>query len=356
MRQCGIHGRDAVFYEALKIYVSSLVNVVSLCTTLRVLDLTDSGFPLDKIWAALKYGGLQIEKLCLGGCHVGRKSTDCSQVIILHFPIESLCLFSLYYFTYFFLTAPKTVALKPFHLDISATCEKSCSSVLEACLAGVQCRSLSLRDNNLEGEMQGVIHALGNIKTLRRLDIGGANLLALRRSSKQVHAALISKTILDVVKLFSDDSPLEELFLSDARLGPHLSVLLNTLGAATSLRFLDISNNDLGHFGARILSKALELNTSLRSIVIDNNHLGVEGLCDLATALNINRTITSISYPVQDVCECLTRAGCDRSRILGAMTLIESCLERNRQPSNADTANFRITAGVSLLFNVTTAV
>ncbi|KIH62423.1 leucine Rich repeat-containing domain protein, partial [Ancylostoma duodenale] len=257
--------------------------------------------------------------------------------------------------------------LKPFHLDISGTCEKTCSSVLEASLVGVQCSSLSLRDNNLETEMQAVVHALGNIKTLRRLDLGGANLLALRRSSKQAHAAIISKTILDVVKLFSDDSPLEELILSDARLGPHLSVLLNTLGAATSLRYLDISNNDLGHFGARILSKILlytmvparmsandgraRTNASLRTIVIDNNHLGVEGLYDLATAVNMNRTITSIPYPVQDVCECLTRAGCDRSRVLGAMTQIESCLERNRQPANAEMANFRITAGALDLGN-----
>ncbi|ETN72358.1 leucine Rich repeat-containing domain protein, partial [Necator americanus] len=234
--------------------------------------------------------------------------------------------------------------LKPFHLDISGTCEKTSSSVLEACLTGVQCSSLSLRDNNLETEMQGVVHTLGNIKTLRRLDLGGANLLALRRSSKQTHAAVINKTILDIVKLFSDESSLEELILSDARLGPHLSVLLNTLGAATSLRFLDISNNDLGHFGARILSKALELNASLRTIVIDNNHLGVEGLYDLATAVNMNRTITSIPYPVQDVCECLSKTGCDRSRVLVAMTQIESCLERNRQSTNADMANFRIAA------------
>ncbi|VDO45453.1 unnamed protein product [Haemonchus placei] len=206
--------------------------------------------------------------------------------------------------------------LKPFHLDISGTCEKNCSPVLEACLGGVQCSSISLRDNNLETEMQAVIHALGNIRTLRRADLGGANFIALRRSSKQAHASIINKTILDIVKLFSDDSLccLEELILSDARLGPHLSVLLNTLGATTSLRLLDISNNDLGHFGARILSKALQLNVSLRTIIIDNNHLGVEGLSDIAAALSMNRTLTSLPYPVQDVCECLARAGCDRLR------------------------------------------
>lgn len=50
-----------------------------------MLDLTDTGFPLDKIWAALKYGGLQIEKLCLGGCNVGKKPADCAQVNELSF-------------------------------------------------------------------------------------------------------------------------------------------------------------------------------------------------------------------------------------------------------------------------------
>ncbi|KAE9421704.1 hypothetical protein Angca_003133 [Angiostrongylus cantonensis] len=299
--------------NVLKDEVSSLVNVVSLCTSLRVLELTDTGFPLDKIWAALKYGGLQIEKLCLGGCYAGKKPIDCVQ-------------------------------LKPFHLDISGTCEKNCGAVLETCLAGVQCSSISLRDNNLETDMQGVVHALGNMKKLRRVDLGGANLIALRRSSKQAHVAIINKIILDIVKLFSDESPLEELILSDARLGPHLSVLLNTLGTPTSLRLLDISNNDLGQFGARILSKALQLNVSLRTIIIDNNHLGLEGLLDLAMAVNMNRTLTSIPYPMQDVCECLSRAGCDRSRILSAMSEIELSLERNRSPTNSDMANFRMTS------------
>ncbi|KAK6037108.1 leucine Rich repeat-containing domain protein, partial [Cooperia oncophora] len=301
--------------NVLKDDVSSLVNVVSLCTTLRVLDLTDTGFPPDKNISALKYGGLQIEKLYLGGCYAGKKAAECAQQVKEFFSMAVNL--SVINFVNTILPAELMKAmllglasnqqLKPFHLDISGTCEKNCSAVLEACLGGVQCNSISLRDNNLETEMQviqptflPVIHALGNIKTLRRVDLGGANLLALRRSSKQAHAAVINKTILDLVKLFSDESCLEELILSDARLGPHLSVLLNTLGATTSLRLLDISNNDLGHFGARILSKALQLNVSLRTVVIDNNHLGVEGLSDIATALSMNKTLTQIPYPVQD--------------------------------------------------------
>lgn len=59
---------------------------------------------------------------------------------------------------------------------------------------------------HIVSSLQAVLHALGNIKSLRRADLGGANLIALRRSSKQAHAAIINKTILDIVKLFSDDS------------------------------------------------------------------------------------------------------------------------------------------------------
>ncbi|KJH42166.1 leucine Rich repeat-containing domain protein [Dictyocaulus viviparus] len=358
--------------------VSSPVNVISLCTSLRVLELTDTGFPLDKIWAALKYGGLQIEKLHLGGCYAGKKSPECAQVTkrrrlgrlrltlqiidsskngnsnTAHQVKEFFSMaVSLSHISFANTLLPADIMkamllglasnqqLKPFHLDISGTCEKNCSAVLEACLGSIQCSSISLRDNNLENDMQGVIHALENLKTLRRVDLGGANLIGLRRSSKPAHIALINKIILDIAKLFSEESSLEELILSDARLGPHLSVLLNTLGASTSLRVLDISNNDLGQFGARILSKALQLNVSLRTIVIDSNHLGIDGLLDLATAINMNRTITSIPYPTQDVCECLSRAGCDRSRILSVMSEIEMCLERNRSPLNFDKANFR---------------
>ncbi|VDO84435.1 unnamed protein product [Heligmosomoides polygyrus] len=324
--------------NVLKDDVSSLVNVVSLCTSLRVLDLSDTGFPLDKLWAALKYGGLQIEKLYVGGCHAGKKPADCQvkeffsmAVNLSHISFANTVL-PAEMMKAMLLGLASNQQLKPFHLDISGTCEKGCSAVLEACLGNVQCSSISLRDNNLETEisLQAVLHALGNIKSLRRADLGGANLIALRRSSKQAHAAIINKTILDIVKLFSDDSTLEELILSDARLGPHLSVLLNTLGATTSLRLLDISNNDLGHFGARILCKALQLNVSLRTVIIDSNHLGVEGLFDIATALSMNKTLTAIPYPVQDVCECLARAGCDRSRVLSAMSQMEMYLEKNR--------------------------
>uniref|UniRef100_A0A1I7XP60 Carm_PH domain-containing protein n=1 Tax=Heterorhabditis bacteriophora TaxID=37862 RepID=A0A1I7XP60_HETBA len=303
--------------------VSSLVNLVSLCTSLRVLDLSDTAFPLDKLWPALKYGGLQIERLMLGGCLCGKKPSESAQVkhqlsvvtvtglsfFILKIHIVSVKFQSVKEFfsmavnlthisfantslppelmKAMLLGLASNQQLKPFELDLDGTCEKGSAAVLEACLGGVRFSSISLRDNNLEAEMQGVVHALCSVSTLRKVNLGGANLAVLRRSSKQVHGNIINKILLDIVKLYADDSALEELILSDARLGAHLSVLLNTLGAASTLRVLDISSNEMSNFGARILSKALQLNVSLRTVIIDNNHIGADGFSDLATAVSI---------------------------------------------------------------------
>jgi len=55
-------------------------------------------------------------------------------------------------------------------------------------------------------EIQPILQALSNINCLRRLDIGGNNLVALKRSSKPQHAAMVNKILLDIVKLYSDDS------------------------------------------------------------------------------------------------------------------------------------------------------
>lgn len=45
-----------------------------------MLDLSDSGLLLDKLWPALKYGALQIEQLILSGCQVGKKPSEYVQV------------------------------------------------------------------------------------------------------------------------------------------------------------------------------------------------------------------------------------------------------------------------------------
>lgn len=130
---------------------------------------------------------------------------------------------------------------------------------------------------------------------------------------------------------------LEELSLSECRLGAYLSVLLNTLGATTTLKCLDISGNEIGNFGARILSKALQVNVSLRSVIIDNNHIGADGFVDLATSMKMNNTLTHFPYPVHDAFDCMQRV--ERPRTVAALAQIQSCLYRNRTAIGVEDAN-----------------
>lgn len=43
--------------------VSDLLQLLSLCISLRVLNLSGTGINIDKLWASLIYGGLQLEIL-----------------------------------------------------------------------------------------------------------------------------------------------------------------------------------------------------------------------------------------------------------------------------------------------------
>lgn len=58
-----------------------MVNFVSLCTSLRVLDLSNTGVHVDRLWSALKFGGLQLEELLLSGCHSSKKGKECGQLV-----------------------------------------------------------------------------------------------------------------------------------------------------------------------------------------------------------------------------------------------------------------------------------
>lgn len=121
---------------------------------------------------------------------------------------------------------------------------------------------------------------------------------------------------------------LKELVLSDARLGSLLSILFNALGVAR-IQQLDVSNNEIGGFGARLLSKALQLNTSLRVLALDRNQTTAEGFAEIAHGLKLNSSVTSIPFPALDLADALARP--DRAKALAALADIEAALERNRQ-------------------------
>lgn len=57
---------------------------------------------------------------------------------------------------------------------------------------------------------------------------------------------------------------LQSLSLADSRLRQRGTVLVNALGSNACLRKVDLSGNLLEDSGAKMLSKALQINTTLR--------------------------------------------------------------------------------------------
>ena len=57
---------------------------------------------------------------------------------------------------------------------------------------------------------------------------------------------------------------LQSLSLTESRLRSRGTVLVNTLGSNTCLRKVDLSGNSMEDIGAKMLSKALQINTTLR--------------------------------------------------------------------------------------------
>ena len=58
--------------------------------------------------------------------------------------------------------------------------------------------------------------------------------------------------------------PLQSLSVCDSKLKTGMHILLSALGGHTALTELDISGNNIGDTGAKMLAKALMTNTRLR--------------------------------------------------------------------------------------------
>lgn len=58
--------------------------------------------------------------------------------------------------------------------------------------------------------------------------------------------------------------PLQSLSVSDSKLKTGMHILLSALGGHATLSELDISGNNIGDTGAKMLAKALMTNTMLR--------------------------------------------------------------------------------------------
>ncbi|RIB27000.1 hypothetical protein C2G38_113657 [Gigaspora rosea] len=82
--------------------------------------------------------------------------------------------------------------------------------------------------------------------------------------------------------------------LSHNRGFENFSELIMALRKNTMLTSLDLSSNELGSFGGKLLSEALCKNTTLTSLILKENNLGSKGGKALSEVLCKNTTLTSL--------------------------------------------------------------
>ncbi|CAK5086124.1 unnamed protein product [Meloidogyne enterolobii] len=332
-----------------------LANFLALNTgAIRFLDLNGTAIQLDRLWAALKLGGLGLEVLRLGGCHIaqtkrsvrnsGKDSAQIANELFSSFlSLKELDLTGTHLTAELLSGILEGISTNPnlpssslaFCLDnciVGSTTQ--CVNVFEQYLLECPCIcSLSLRDNSLEHETYRLLPIICKMRGLRKFDIGGANFFGLKANKK--HAQMLSAIVTEFVRLVNgedEESNLDELSLSDSRLGSHLSILLNALGLSRSLRKLNLSNCDLGPGGARLLSKSLQLNQSLRQLSLDRNQIGIDGFYELARALRLNNTLLALDLPTSDLSDSmalLARIPIERARLMAIIAEIEEALKRN---------------------------
>ncbi|MEJ1280308.1 copine VII [Cricetulus griseus] len=101
---------------------------------------------------------------------------------------------------------------------------------------------------------------------------------------------------------------LQSLSVADSRLKLRTSILINALGSNTCLAKVDLSGNGMEDIGAKMLSKALQINSSLRTILWDRNNTSALGFLDIARALESNHTLRFMSFPVSDISQAYRSA------------------------------------------------
>ncbi|KAI6170504.1 Carm-PH domain-containing protein [Aphelenchoides bicaudatus] len=323
---------------SLRDEANELINFVSVCGSLRCLDLSGTGIIVDRLWSALKFGGLQLEQLILSGCQSSRKMKDSAnqakELFSCMVNLEELTLagtmLSNDLLKGILQGLSNNSQLNNIRLNLDGVCaEKGCFELLEQFLPTCPVAFLSLRDNGMEQDSQRVLAAIRLMKPLQSLDIGGANFAGLKANKKS--GSTLNKIFSELVQLISSNkSNLKELIISDARLGSILHSMFGAL-AETTIEQLDICNNEIGNYGARILAKALQMNTSIRVLALDRNQITADGFADIANSLRVNHAVNEIPYPTIDISEALNRP--DRSKVLTAIGELERALSRNREES-----------------------
>ncbi|XP_020298120.1 F-actin-uncapping protein LRRC16A isoform X3 [Pseudomyrmex gracilis] len=195
--------------------------------------------------------------------------------------------------------------------------------VLESCIHGVRCiASLDISDSNMDVDLAQVITAVGKNKSIKQLYMGRNTV-----SMKSKHIAVVMDALVQMLQ--EDDCVLQALHLPDSRLKGDLYNLINALGSNTCLQTLDISGNQIGDPGARLLAKALQINNHLRTIIYDKNNITLQGYADIVHALEKNCSVRHMPFPIYDLQPCM-KTSAEKTEQLAKK--IQDLLQRNVTP------------------------
>ena len=167
--------------------------------------------------------------------------------------------------------------------------------VFESCIGGVRCITrLDLSENNIDAEMAGVMHGVAKNKSLLSLNVS--------KNMTGVKPKYLANVIESIVFLLQEEeSGLTKLNLSDCKLKGEINNVINALGSNQSLQHLDITGNQMGDIGARLLAKALQINTRLRILNLDRNGISLQGYTDITYSLQSNYAMRHIPFPTYDL-------------------------------------------------------
>ncbi|KAL5021980.1 hypothetical protein ScPMuIL_001135 [Solemya velum] len=210
------------------------------------------------------------------------------------------------------------------HLDISSNeLQTQGAHNLGSCIADLrQITSLDISNNGFDQEITNLTTWIGQNKSLKHLALG--------RNFSGIKPKHLSNTLDSIVQLIQDDdSAIVSLSLADSRLKSSLAVVVNALGSNVSLTEINLSGNSMGDYGARMLSKALQINNHLQTIQLDKNGLTAQGFEDIAEAMEKNYVLKKMPTPLNDAAAALRT---QQERTEKALQRIEELLQRNHSP------------------------
>ncbi|XP_053402581.1 F-actin-uncapping protein LRRC16A-like [Mercenaria mercenaria] len=167
-------------------------------------------------------------------------------------------------------------------------------------------------------DLISVLNTIGQNKQIQQLSMGG-----VFKNIKPKNLKGVMEQLVEVLQ--DEESVIESVSLSDSKLRDSMNMIINALGSNTSLTEIDISGNQMGDLGARMLSKALQINNKLKTIIWDKNNTTSQGFEDVADALEKNFTLRKMPMPVHD-------ASSNPEKAEQALQRIERLLQRNHSP------------------------